>query len=396
MDEVTTAAPPEPPQPPPPSPAASPSGEPERKSPGGGATTAGIVLILVGAVLLAARFTPMFSWWNLWPLIIVVAGLVQAFTPGKDGWTVAKMFDGFVTVAFGGVFLAITAGVAGWDVWVRIITFWPVLLIALGLELLGKSIHASWPKVLGSLAIIAALAYAVMVSAGSITDFAFTGSGATAPSARDFSYSEQVGSVEEAHLTLDAGVASVKMGADSDLISVAGNGAEEPRVEVDRASSPAEVGVRLGDDGDGVVIWPGTNTRYDVGVSDQVTWSMRINTGVSELVADLSGVPVSALDLRPGVASCDVKLGDVPIGVDEGSVEVRAGVSSVVVRIPADAEARVEIESGISGNSVRGDFEKLGGGVWETPGYADAKSSGRPVWLLSMKSGVGSITIDTY
>lgn len=396
MPEVTTAAPPEPPQPPAPGPVMTPDPAPEPGRKGSGAATAGIVLIAIGAVFLAGRFTPMFSWWNLWPFIIVIAGLVQALTPGKEGWSVAKLFDGFVTVAFGGVFLAITGGVVGWDVWARIIAFWPVLLIALGLELLGKSIHASWPKVLGSLSIIAALVYAVLVSAGSISDLAWDRAGGGVGT-RPYSVSEPVGDVETAHLTLDAGVASVRVNADDRLVSVAGNGVDEPVVEVERSTTTADVAVRLGEDGDGVVVWPGgTNAEYDVGLSDDVVWSLRMNTGVAELVADLSQVPVSELDLRPGVASCDIKLGDVPAQTDEGRVDVRAGVSSVVVRVPEDAEARVEIESGLSGNSVGGDFVRLGGGVWETPGYADARSGGRPVWVLVVKSGVGSITIDTY
>jgi len=379
------AAPPHKPPPPP----APPPGD---RTPG--RYTAGIVLIVVGAVFLAGQFLPGFAFWNLWPLIIIVAGLVQAFTPGREGWSVARMFDGFVTVAFGGVFLAITGGVVGWGVWARIIEFWPVLLISLGLEILGKSLHASWPKVLGSLAVIAALAFSVVSYAGGS---GWSGSWLPAGGGEPYSFSAPVGSTDEAKMVLDAGVARVALRPGRNLISVEGRtDYGSPSVDVRDSDGKAEVAVNLGDS-DGASVWPGTRSpQFDVWLSDEVMWDLRLNTGVSELDADLSAIPVSSLDLRPGVASCEVRLGGVPDGEDEARAEVRAGISSVRIEVPDDAEARIEISSGLSGHSVGGDFEDVGSGAWETPGFDEARAAGDGVWIISVRSGIGSIDIDTY
>ncbi len=390
MDEQTTYAPPTPP-------ASPPGPTTQAPAPGDGRSgrlTAGVVLIVLGVLFLAGRFFPGFQWWGLWPLIIIVAGLVQAFSPGRDGWSVARMFDGFVTVAFGAVFLAITSGAVGWGVWARIIEFWPVLLISLGLELLGKSLHASWPKVLGSLVVIGALAFSVVTYAGGVG----RGGGWMRPmtAGEPFSYSAPVGSVEEAKLALDAGVARVALRPGRNLVAVEGRtDGRRPSVAVSGDGKVADVAVDLGGP-DGAVMWPGDSPSFDVWISDAVTWDLRLSTGVSELTADLSSVPVSTLDLRPGVASCEVRLGDVPAGVEMARATVKAGISSVRVEVPQGTEARIEIESGLSGQTVGEDFEDMGGGVWETPGFAAARQSGAGVWVISVRSGIGSIDIDTY
>ncbi len=394
MTDTNTVAPPKPPQPPPPAGVQGPAPpEPPRQS-GTAAVTWGVILIAVGLVLLAERFVPVFSAWNLWPLIIIIAGVVQAVTPGKDGWSISKLFDGLVTVAFGGVFLAITTGVVGWDVWARIITLWPVLIIALGLELLSKALGASWPKILGSLAIIAALAYSVAVTAADLDGVVLLRS---PPGGTPYELSESDAGVEQANLKLDAGVARVRMSAGDDLVSLRGTSPfGEPELRVERSGSLADVDVSL-QRGPVSMVWPGDFTAdYAVRFSRDVLWDLKVDVGVTALDADLSELDVARLELKPGVASCDVKLGGVPAGRTESRAMVEAGVSSVRVRLPSRVAARVEIESGLSGSTVRGGFSPAGKGVWETEDYDAARAAGTPVWVVNVKSGIGSVTIDTY
>lgn len=371
---------------------------PEPRGSGGASATTGIVLVVVGLVILLIRFVPSVSWWSFWPLVVVLAGLVQAFTPGKEGWSVHRLFDGFVTVAIGGVLLANTMGIVGWSVWLDILSLWPVLLIAIGFDLLGKAMHTSWLRAFGSLAIIGALAYAV-ATAG----LGYTGVGGMlmrGPSAGvvDVAMSERVGMVRSAKLTLDSGVATVRVDRAPELIAITGTSPfGQPTLKVDRSGTTAQVDANLGSPEGASEPWSiGRGAQLEVGLSDAVVWDVRMNTGVSSLRADFSEIPVRSLDLRPGVADCDVRLGAVPEGETEARAEVRAGVSSVTLRLPENVDARVEIESGISSSTVRGGLEKTGSGVWVTPGFEAARSAGTPVWTILVRSGVGSVTIDTY
>lgn len=379
---------PEPPayQPPPPA-SPPPAREPRRRS---GGATAGIILIVVGAIFLAGQVIPGFRWWSLWPLIIVLAGLAQSFTPGREGWSVNRLFDGFVTVAFGLVVLAVTTGLVGFGVVWEVIRLWPALLIAIGLDLLGKGLHTSWVRVLGSVVVIAALAYAVAVSANQVEGFSLSASAGQQAEIR-----EPVGQVTDATLTLDAGVADVDIESGTDLVHAVGESPwGEPDFSVERSGDSANVDLKLGE---GAAVWPGgADATLDVQVARDVVWDMRLSTGVSSLDADLSDVSVRVIELRPGVADTAVRLGGVPEGIDEARVLVKAGISTVAIEVPAEVEARIESDSGLTGHSIGEDFESQGSGVWETPGFDSAAAADEGVWIITIDSGIGSIDVDTY
>jgi hypothetical protein len=121
-----TGATPPPQQPWTPPPAAPQPDDRHRERDRGGPLWIGLVLVVFGIAVLAAQALPGVSVWMLWPLIIVAAGVIQAVTPGREGWNVNRLFDGLVTVAFGMVLLGNTTGVIGWNVWWRFIWLWPV------------------------------------------------------------------------------------------------------------------------------------------------------------------------------------------------------------------------------------------------------------------------------
>lgn len=388
---TATQAPP--PPPPPDAPTAVGASTPE--PPGGRRPGVGIAiaLISIGALLLVAQFVPGMAWWGLWPLIIIAVGVVHAVTPGREGWSVYRFFDGLVTVSFGLVFLAITLGVVGWGVWLHILGLWPVLLISVGFDILGKSLRSSWLRVIGSLFIIGALAYAVAVAAGDLEGIGFAGSRATAQSV---SIDEPRRQEDAASLSLKAGVAELSMSAGDSLVTLDGTTPfGEPEVTVDRSGSTADVDIVL-DDANGAVAWPdATDAEMDLKLSDRVAWDLAVEVGMSTLDADLSDLDVRSLALKPGIAECTVTMGDAPDD-GRGTIAVEAGISNVDLRLPEDAEVRVESSGGLSATHVSDALEDIGDGVWETPGYEDARRNGDPVWLVTVDSGIGTFDLTTY
>lgn len=394
--ESTTEEPPPPPEAPaspgrtppqPPGPAELPR---KRRSPG---ATAGIVLIVVGALFLLGQIDAAFAWWRMWPLVFVIAGMIQAVTPGKDGWSVARLFDGLTTIAWGVFLLAITTGVVTWAVFGTLLTLWPVLLIALGFELLGKAMNATWVRALGSLAVIAALAYTIAISASGLESPSLVSRGG----GETVSASEPVSGIEEANLRLEAGAAEVDLDAGTSLVSAEmSSDWSEPELAVDRSGTSADVRIGSGES-DRIVWWPGgRGSRIDARLSDEVLWDLDVSLGVSDFTADLSELSVRALTLKPGIADCEVRLGEVPGELEEAEAVVQAGISSVSIEVPDGAEVRVESETGLTGHDIGGRLEPAGSGVWETPGYDQAAEDGDGVWLIRIQSGIGSVRIDSY
>jgi|GEM_PF-134542 len=366
---------------------------PEVKRGRRGGIGVGFFLIVLGVAFLAAQFIPGIAWWNLWPLVIVVAGIVQCFTPGAEGWNVYRFFDGLGTIAVGVVLLGNMTGYIAWNFWWILLTLWPVLLIAAGFGILGKGTHQEWLRVIGSIAVLLAFAYAGVVSytgaSGMLPRPAWVvGTGGT-----PYSFTEPGGNVAEAKLDLKGGAGDIVIAEGTQLAEVSGQSPfSAPEVSVVRSGNTADVTVSLGDTQQPVIVAPGiSGARMDVKLSDVSLWDIALQTGASSVNADLSRVRVKDLQLKTGVSSAVVKLGDVPDGVQAASVTVKAGVSSVRILLPDGAEARVETNNGLSSVRVGGRFEKSGN-QWETPGYSSASK----VYDISIKSGIGSVSVDTY
>jgi len=387
--QAPPAAPPVPPAPPAGQAAPQPSGHSGRS----GGVTAGVILILIGAALLFARFMPGLSLWQLWPFFVIVPGVVQCFTPGGEGWSVHRFFDGLVTVTIGLLLLGNTTGYISWGVWWEVVQLWPVLLISAGLGILGKAIGQTWLRVLGTLVVIAALVLAAATSLADSPVVLFSTSGG-----ESFAFEEPLGSGTEASLSLKSGVGEIEIDSiRAREVRIDGSSPfGQPRFEVTRSGSVSEVEFALAGEGE-ISAFPGTPaTRVNASLSEQLPWDISVDSGVSTLDADLSDLEVSRFQLKTGVSSNVVRLGDAPDGADEGIVTIDSGVSSVKVLVPSDAEVRVETQSGLTGVDITQLLDKTNQREWQTPGFDEARAANRPVWIITAKSGIGSFAVDTY
>ena len=196
-----------------------------------------------------------------------------------------------------------------------------------------------------------------------------------------------------ADFELRGGAGDLTIDSGRELVTVDGTspfGAPVFSAKVNGSTAAVKVGVV--EPGKTVVVVPGAvGARVDTRLSDSALWDVVLETGASSLDADLSDVRVRDMEVSTGVSSVTIKLGDVPSGEDESTLLVKAGVSSVRILIPRDAEARVQAKSGLVANDIGGSFERADG-VWETPGYDSASKS----WDIRSEAGVGAVSIDTY
>ena len=360
----------------------------------GGGVFLGVMLVVLGAVFLVSQFLPWFTapWWQLWPLIIIVAGVVQVFTPGSNGWGVDRVFEGLGTVIFGLILLGNTTGYISWSVWWTVVTLWPALVIALGLTILAKGLGQSWLRIAATLVIWITLAYAVAVSwtgsAAIVPSGAWAGSGGQA-----FAFSEPGVGVKKASLLLKAGAGEIRIGSGSKLVTVDGQSVYgSPAFATGRDGDSAWVRVGFNDSGKGTVMVPGmAGARINTKLSDTALWDISLETGASSLDADMSDIRARDIEVKTGASAVTIKLGEVPAGVRESTLVVKSGVSSVRILIPRDAEARVEAQNGLVANDVGGRLERRDD-AWQTPGYSSASKS----WDIRTQAGVGSVSIDTY
>ncbi len=389
---ATQTAPPPPAPPPSPPVTGTVTPPPEHHSRGGGAATAGVILILIGALMLIGRVTGQVNIWQMWPLFVIVPGLVQCVTPGSDGWSVHRFFDGLVTVAIGAILLGNSTGWVSWGVWWVALQMWPVLLISAGLGILGKATGQNWIRVAGTLVVLVALGLAVSSSVSGMPMTISTGT-----SSEKATFSEPV-TTSRASLSIKSGAGEIRIeDTDDRTVEIESESPfGDPSFSVDRDGAKTEVDFALTESGSIRVLPSAPASRVEAQLSDRTAWEIVIDSGVATLDADLSDLEVESFALKTGVSSNTVRLGDPPQGGTEGRVTIDSGVASVKVLVPEDAQVRIDADSGLTGFEVSELIGKRGPGEWRSNGFDAAQAAGRPVWVITAKSGLGSFEVDTY
>ena len=108
-----------------------------------GALWLGSFLLFFGVVSLVATFVEGASWWQYWPLIFVILGIMRMVVPAKPGRRTRHFVDGLVCFCVGGTLLPMSLGVVEWQtIGLMLMGLWPVLLMAAGLFILGGALKS--------------------------------------------------------------------------------------------------------------------------------------------------------------------------------------------------------------------------------------------------------------
>jgi len=290
----------------------------------------------------------------VWPLILITAGVI---------------------------FLLNNLEVLSWGVWDALWRLWPLLLIAIGLDILfGR--RSALGSLLALVLIVAliggAVLYAVM-QAPLITGQAIT---------TDRVVQELAGATSaDVHISFGAG--SLRIGA----LKEPGN-----LIEGTIGSGPGETITRdFHVDGNvahfqlksqGVPIMPFGPHRYDqswnLDLSPSVPLLLQVSSGVGESVLDLSDLQVTNLDVSSGVGQTRLQL------PAHGRVQakVSGGIGQVVVTIPESMAARIHASAGLGGLSVSNRFQRDGRDYVST-NYATADDRVD----LDISGGIGEVVV---
>jgi hypothetical protein len=307
--------------------------------------------------------------------------------------TVKRVFEGLTLVLIGVILLLNTTGSLPWSVWLHVLSLWPLLLVAAGLDIIAKGIDAEWLRVISSLLLIAGLIVgAFVLPIGDATPGLGWMWGAQGA---EFDVTQPAGQrVDTGSATIQGGVGSYRIGDGEDLVRVWGRSPYgQPAVDSSVAGRQATVSVTGPESGQTWV--PGVRgaSRINVALARGVLWDIDIDTGVVDLGADLSALSLNSVEVRSGVSQVTLTLGQVPNGIKEVPVLVRGGVANFTVRVPSGVPVRVDAEAGLTNISVDSDIPRLssGGRVWMTPDYpADGG------YRIRFEAGVSNVEVVTY
>jgi hypothetical protein len=290
-----------------------------------------------------------------------------------------------ILISLGVVFLLNNLGVISWDVWYTLVRMWPVLLVAIGIDLI-------FGRKSGILSAIAAVIILGMF-AGAFWLFGMTGevwSGdqvtrsilQPAEDARyaDIEISMTVGELyiealpKDANLLIDGEIQVSEYESVTDKLRLVGDTATYTLASHGQQYHPGWIFSNRGD----------SNKLWDLAINPNLPLELRIDSGVGRSEIDLTNMRLEYLDIDSGVGEVVVTL------PNEGEYQVRVsgGVGRLEILIPENVAARISLDTGLGDTTILGDFF-LQNGDYYTEGYSRADERVE----IHLDGGVGNIRV---
>jgi hypothetical protein len=296
-------------------------------------------------------------------------------------------------ISLGVMLLLSNLGVVTWSTWNLLWRFWPLILVAVGIDVLfgrrsavGAIISAF--LVLGLIAVVAgAVVFADQLP---ILDRF------TAESPWSTSHVEhELDDYGSANVFIDwsspAGTLTALSGS-KNLIEGDLTYQGDLIFDVDSRGDVADVNLdtRVINNWGFTPFQGGTRAKWEIGLSPDIPLDLTLDTGSGSCDFDLSGLMLSELYIDSGSGSIKLALPE----KQSFHFELDSGSGSVEIDLPEDTGVRVEINSG-SGSFNPGNGyslvsgEKRDDGVWESQNYGSAKYT----IDLNISQGSGSIIL---
>ncbi len=289
-----------------------------------------------------------------------------------------------------------------------LLNLWPLLLIALGLDLLIGRRSPLVGLLIGVVTIGAAIA--ILLAFPSVTK---------GPQYTTDRYTELVGAATSASINIDGSSQPVKIHSLTDSTNLF-EGVIDHTGEMDyRVSGTTQKNISLSQRGSSFNFFfgfSGFNARWDIGLNSKVPLVLNYNGGSGSNQIDLSGLQLTGAKFDAGSGSSDITLpaadGAYSVSYSGGSgslnmnilanadvtVTLDGGSGSLNIKVPAGAAVHLEVRSHGSGSvNYPGGLARVSGGsdgktgVWETSGFASATHK---ITIIAKDLGSGSFNLN--
>ena len=364
------------------------------------------ILIAVGIAFLFQNLGLLSGsvWSNIfrfWPLLIILLGANDlARNRGIAGPT--------FSIGVGSLFLANNFGLLSWNSWMAILRLWPVLVIAIGLEIfIGRK--NVWLSAVGVGVALSLLVAGLWLSGGVL------GADSVLPEGKPViseDIKQPLGKAKSAEIKIDSSVGQLfvdSLSNDENLIEGTIYSVEHETIYQNYEIDGNEIFYRLSSDWEpsGLTSFSGLDDQklsWDISLSKEIPLDLNISLGVGESDLDLSDLQITELDLGIGVGQTSVKLPNgeydayIEGGVgqtlitlpDEGQIQVQVdgGVGEIVIYIPEDVAVKIYVDRGIASLTVPSGYTQ-NEDVYTSPNYDE----GEDCLELHLEQGIGNIAI---
>lgn len=284
----------------------------------------------------------------------------------------SKSLSGIVVITIGALLLLRNLGLLNFSIWESLRTYWPVIIILLGISLIIKAKGFVSLLIIGTILILGA------------SFFDSTDIGATRSSAQTI----ELDNIEEVNLNLEygAGDLAISSGNTGKLLrnDFKTTDQEDPKIEFSKSQDSATISLVKFDQE--FSFWRNPVSEWDIKLSKLPRYNIELNYGATNADIDLSELKVDSLDIESGATNTRIRFSNYPISVD-----LSTGASSIELEFPKDSGVKMMIDGGVISVNFA-DFEKNG----NTYTSANYDPKGDNNLILDIEAGASSITSRFY
>ncbi len=307
----------------------------------------------------------------LWPVLLILFGLESILNRrGLVGAT--------VMICLGAIFLMANFGYLAIDLWSLVLQFWPVLLIAIGFDIVvgRRSIVLS---LLGVLVVVAILVGAVWYSS-------FSPAGSQISST---SLNQSLNGATQANVQIDTGVGEVHIRAlESGEALILGSVPQGSGLDVrqDFSVEGDVASYRLWQTGSTIWIFPAPRNRirWDLQLNPKVVQDLKLNLGVGQVELDLQDIALDNLQIKTAVGNTVLTLpaqGDCDVWLE-------GAIGKLTVYVPPEIGLQIQASSAIGTTNVPDDYIRSSSN-YRSPNFEEAENQVN----LQVSNAIGLIEI---
>jgi hypothetical protein len=287
---------------------------------------------------------------------------------------IGRIRSGAILISVGVVLLLNTTGQLSWMVWWKILSLWPIALVAIGIELLFKKSSLSILSILSPILFIIAILGPALIFKPDFSRIHRTGETYLWSQDLDTTLTKVSATVE-----ISAGDLKLSSGTDKLISAELDYWDKKPSVDYQKTVSDNSAAIEIKDQGRTHRGWDWGWTKvwwkesekkeWKIKLSELIPLDLKINAKADRIKLDLSDLQVVNLNMDSRASHVDIVIGDL---VDNVTGRITSKASTLYLSFPEDMALRIENHAKMSTASFSHISLKEIEDGYETPDFENA------------------------
>jgi len=338
-----------------------------------------LLIVLGGALLLNNLGIISGSAWgtllSLWPVIFIAWGLDTI-------WRGEGITGAIFLLGLGTVFLLANYGYLQLNPWQVLLTIWPVLLVAIGFDILIGHRRTWWTSLLGVFLVVGLMVGALWFAGVGLP-------GSQMAYGEKIEFGLQGATSAQVQILPAVGSLSLDRLNNSDALLAGTVPSSSANYKVTQEFTKVGDVAKLKLQSSGLQVFYPSNRQnqyvWDLGLTPSVPVGIQVDLGAGDSTLDLSGLQISDLNFNMGLGSTSITLPETGHFI----AKIDGAIGSITIYVPAGMTVQLKTDTALTARSLPAGYEKQNDNMYLSPGYSTSANQ----VVLDVGLAIGQVSI---